>query len=149
MSNLKEDHAYLYKRVRLKAIMHVYIGLVFMLFPVDADPKNGALSTVQHGIGDALVFIGGAYLLIGVLIAIGTILSRRNYAFARSAMSLATIFNAFWVLLILLATIQHNTRGLAYVLGLSGYLAYNCLLIWKDPGWAGIRIVKQMESERG
>lgn len=147
MTNLKEDHAYLYKRVRLKAIVHIYFGLVFLLFPADANPKNGAISAIQNGIGNSLKYFGIGYLIIGVMITIGLFLSRRNYLFARQSMAIATAFNLFWVLLILAATFQHTTRGLAYVLGQSGYLTYNCYLIWNDPGWKAIRIVKEIKRE--
>lgn len=147
MSKLSEDHNYLYKRVRLKAIVHIYFGLVFMLFPADANPQNGAISTIQSGIGNAIKYFGVGYFIIGIMIAIGLYLSRRNYLFARQAMAVATSFNLFWLLLILLANFQHTTRGLAYIFGQSAYLTYNCYLIWRDPGWAAIRIVNQIKQE--
>lgn len=147
MSSLREDHAYLYKRARLKALVHILIGLVFITFPEDPNPRNGALSSIQHKVGELLLIIGWAYLFLGLAIAVGLFISRRNYAFARTAMGLATAFNVAWVLLISAILFQHATRGVAYVVVLSAYLTYNCWYVFKDPGWKAIQIVKNLAKE--
>lgn len=146
MSDLKTDHEYLYKRVRLKAILHIVLGLILVLFPYDQARNTGAVSTVQSYVGQGLTIFGGIYLIVGVLIAIGLYKSRNNYRWARAAMTVACIFNTLWFMLLFAIFFENTTRSIAYITALYGYLAYNLWYVRNDPGWKAIEFVKEIRE---
>lgn len=146
MSNLKTDHEYLYKRVRLKAILHVILGLILVIFPYDQTTNSGAVSTVQSYVGQGLTYFGIVYLIIGLLIAIGLFKAKSNYRWARAAMTIACVFNTCWFLLLVLILLSNTTRSIAYITTLYGYLAYNLWYVRNDPGWRAIEFVKEIRE---
>lgn len=146
MSDLKTDHEYLYKRVRLKAILHIILGIVLIVFPTDTSQQNGAVSTVQSYVGNALSIFGVIYLVVGIMIAIGLFKSRGNYRWARGAMTVACVYNTLWLFLLLAIFWQHSTRSIAYITALYGYLAYNLWYVRNDPGWKAIEFVKELRE---
>jgi hypothetical protein len=146
MANLKQDHNYLYKRVRLKAILHTGLGLVLIIFPLDKSPSGGAVSTVQLHLGDALTIFGWLYLLIGILIWVGIYTSKHNYRWTRLAMFLAVVYNTIWLTILFAILAQRTTRSIAYIIVLYTYLTYNCWLVFRDPGWEAIKVVKEIKE---
>lgn len=146
MSDLKTDHEYLYKRVRLKAVLHIILGLVLILFPLDTTPQTGAVSTVQQYIGSTLTWFGVGYVVIGSLIAIGLFKSKGNYRWARASMTIACIYNTIWLIMLVLILFQRTTRSIAYITTLYGYLAYNLWYVRYDPGWKAIEFVKEIRE---
>ena len=149
MPNLKTDHLYLYKRFRLKAWLHIALGLTLLIFPLDRTPSThqGSLSTVQLHVGNLLTVFGWIYLIIGVLLTIGVYLSRHNYSFGRFTMLIAVIYNSLWLVLLSLILIQHPTRSIAYFTVLYAYMVYNHWIVWRDPGWRAIQFIKKVERE--
>lgn len=146
MANLAQEHPYLFKRVRLKAIMHTMIGLVLAFVPSINLDQN--ITNINATVGKHTLWFGLVYILIGVLISIGLFLSKRNYGFARKAMMVAFIYNLFWCLIYVAIYVQHPSKGVAYIAVLYLYLTYNLFLIFSDPGWRAIEIVKDYREEK-
>lgn len=143
MPNLSFDHPYLYKRVRLKAVVHLALGAVLVFLP-QAVPAADA-GKVTSWVVTSLTIFGFGYLLIGGALAAGIFRSHRNYRLARWAMGIAVIYNFFWCLLFIGIMVDQPNRSTAYVAILYFYLTYNCYYVFNDPGWRAIEILKEQE----
>ena len=146
---LKIDHLYLYKRFRLKAWLHIALGLCLLLFPLDPTPgrSDGAVSTVQQHIGNLLTVFGWIYLAIGIMLTIGVYVSRHNYRFGRFTMFIATLYNSIWLVILFVILAQRPSRSIAYITVLYAYMVYNHWIVWRDPGWKAIQFVKKITAE--
>lgn len=134
--SLKEDHSYLYKRVRLKVIVHFTFGTILLFFPAQA-PSLGRTPILNFfGVGA----IGAFYLAIGLLIAIGLYRAKRDYSLARTGMYIAAAFNT--MIFFSLFAVFFQSKTTAFFMAIYGYLTYNVWYVARDPGWRAIEIAK-------
>ena len=148
MPSLKQDHLELYRRVRLKGILHLILGMLLVLFPNDPADQSGAVSSVQHFIGQALTLFGFIYLFFGVIIIVGLFRARATYRFLRAALTAACIFNTIWLLLLITIVVQKPTRGIAYITAIYAYLVYNMWYIRYDSGWGAIAFLNKPTTHK-
>lgn len=147
MSNLNIDHPDLFRNVRAKAVVHTAYGLTLLLLPAAPQPVE---RIVQHDasykIGLWLPYFGVAYLIIGLLIFAGLYISKRNYSFARAALTAAAIYDVVWCLLLLLVFSSQPNRSIGWISIGYFYLTYRVWRVRNDPGWAAIELVKNPEE---
>lgn len=150
MGNLQQDHSYLYKRVRLKAIVHIALGLVLVLLPSAVPGQtNPDQSGLNGTIASTLSYFGGIYLLAGLLITLGIFRPGENYRFLRKALTFAAIYNTLWLIIILIISVQiHFNRSIAYIGVIYAYLTYNIWYVRNDPGWGAIAVVKRITDDQ-
>lgn len=138
MSSLRTDHPYLYRRVRLKSLVHILLGLILVFIPTQATSVSRI--TLINWFG--LTNLGIIYLLIGLIIGYGLFKPNHTYAVARFGMKIAAYFNLFVFIGLLTVFFRSNTTASFIVL--YGYLTYNIFHVLKDPGWKAISIVKDI-----
>lgn len=143
MTNLKLDHPYLYKRVKLKVIVHLLFGIILLFFPSQA--PNLSYTPILHMFG--LITIGVIYILIGTMIAIGLYSEKRTYQIARLGLYLASVFN--FLIFISLFAVFFKSRSAAFFMVIYGYFTYNVWYVTRDPGWSSIKLIKNMETTDG
>lgn len=141
MANLKVDHPYLYKRVRLKAILHIALGATLIFLP-DTAPTSQGEGEVSQAVTRILTYFGLTYLLIGILLTIGVFRARQNYSFAQKVLLIASIYNTTFLGLIIAILIDKPNRSTAYIAALYAYLVYNMWLITRDPAWRAVELLK-------
>ena len=149
MPDLRQDHSYLYKRVRLKMILHTALGLVLLLLPSSvpgqSQPQTTGVNTI---VSHTLTYFGAVYLLIGLLLGIGLFRPGKTYRFLRGALTFAALYNTMWLLIIIAIAVQtHLNRSIAYIGVIYGYLTYNLWYVRNDPGWRAIEVVKEFRKE--
>lgn len=144
MATLKEDHSYLYKRVRLKMIMFFLLGITLTFLPkqIGATQRNSAILT-----NFPIEVFGVIYLVIAAGIMIGLFKPDQTYSFARRILTVGVIYNIFWVLLFMLLLINNPSQGTGWGLFMYGYFTYNTWLVRGDPGWNAIAIVKRITDD--
>jgi cytochrome c biogenesis protein CcdA len=145
MGKLKEEHLALYKRVRLKAIVHLALGFVLIFLPTTV-PQSSA-GTVTIHVQQALSFFGIVYMLIGLAITAGLIIQDAEYRFVRSALTIAAIYNSLWSLLLVAILIDKPNRSTAYIAVIYWYMTYNIWQVRNDPGWEAIKLVQEIRDD--
>lgn len=141
MSNLHTDHPYLYRRVKLKSIVHIAMGLTLLLIPTQAT----SISHIPVISFLGLSTIGIMYVILGIIIAVGLFKPNHSYRTARIGMNMAAYFNLFVFILLLSVFLRSKTT--AFFIIMYGYFTYNLFYVMKDPGWKAIQIVKQIVKD--
>ena len=145
MGTLRDDHLYLYRRVRLKAIVHIALGLVLLLLPSTVPQSESG--HVTQLVQSALSIFGFVYLLIGVGIAVGLKINDSQHRALRFMMTIAAIYSTLWSLLLVAIILDKPNRSTAYISVIYWYLTYNLWYVRNDPGWRAIEIVKEMKDD--
>lgn len=141
MTNLRTDHPYLYRRVRLKAIVHTLLGFILIFIPAEASSRS-KLEFIQWF---GLMNLGIIYLVIGMIIILGLFRPNDTYAIARLGIKLSFIYNLLIFIGLCTVFFQNNTTASFIVL--YGYLTHNIFHVLSDPGWKAISLVKKMTDE--
>lgn len=141
MAHLKYDHPHLYRRVRLKAIVHLLFGFILIFFPSQATSVSRTFLIASIG----LTVLGVFYLIAGILITIGLFRSTHTYRFVRAGMFFAVIINM--IVFASLLPVFFTSRTTAFFMVLYGYFVYNLSFVLRDPGWKAIQIVKNIKAE--
>lgn len=140
-SNLKEDHEYLYKRVRLKAIVHLTFGSILLFFPAQA--PSLAHTPILSYLGVPVV--GTIYLLVGLMIVVGLYYPKHDYRIVKGAMLFAASFNT--LIFFSLFAVFFQSKTTAFFMAIYGYLTYNVWYVANDPGWRAILLVKRIKED--
>lgn len=140
MSSLREDHPYLYRRVLLKPIVHILLGLILVFIPTQASSVSQISLINWFG----LLNLGIIYLLIGLIIGYGLFKPNHTYVVARLGLRIAAYFNLLIFIGLLTVFFRNNTTASFIVI--YGYLTYNIFHVLKDPGWKAISIVKNITN---
>lgn len=140
---LKKDHEYLYRRVRLKAIIHILFGTILLFFPAQAPSLSHTPILSFFGVAA----IGAIYLLIGIMIVVGLFNPKHDYRIVKAVMLVAAMFNT--LIFFSLFAVFFKSKTTAFFMVIYGYLTYNIWYITNDPGWRAILLVKRiMEDDR-
>lgn len=145
MSELKTDHPYLYRRVRVKAITHMLLGLSLLFLSPSSTPyaAGTALAVVFH-----LKVLGSVFLFASALIWWSLYQAKNDYKAARIALVITGLYSMIW-LIALLASWFFSDSAVASITILWGYFTYNQFVVALEPAWKGIRIVKHIDELRG
>lgn len=142
MANLKKDHGELYKRVTVKAIVHVLLGISLVWFSPSRTPN--ARGTVMEKLL-SLHQWGWVFLLIGLFIFLGLYRSRTNYKLARMSLAVATGHAMMWLLALIYGLFTGNPSGLSVII-LWGFFTYKLFELTSDAGWAVVEVIKEVKS---
>lgn len=141
MHTLKTDHLYLYKRVLVKAVVHMLFGLILLYFPAQAPSLSYTPLLALLGVN----IIGACFLLIGLVLLIGIFKPEKNYKLAKIGMWCAALFNIS--IFISLFAVLFQSRTTACLLVIYGYMTYNIYNLAKDPGWRAIQLIKNIKQD--
>lgn len=146
MGTLRQDHEYLYRRVRLKAIVHSALGFVLLLLP-SAVPQSTA-GHVTQWVTQMMTYLGVIYLVLGLSIFYGLYKPHNtDYKALRFFLTLTAIYDTAWSLLLVAIILDKPNRGTAYVSVIYWYMTYNVWYVTRDPGWRAIQIVKGIRED--
>jgi hypothetical protein len=138
MSNLKSLHPYLHRRIRLKGIVHVLLGLAILLSLTGVSARTGLARYVPYE------FWGVVFLAIGLGILYNLWKDKRKLT--RAWLKIAFYYAALWFLSLVVGVIFTGLSGLSIVI-LWGYLTYNLWYISKDTGWEGAVLLKEIKEQ--
>lgn len=144
-SHLKDLAPYLYKRVRLKSILHFLLGasLIFSAnLPGGANTTTVDRTQLNYYFGYDL--LGAIFVIIGLGIAYGLYSGTNKYHIARRWLFVAWIYAMFFFLSLVMGVLFSSPRSAPLVI-LWGYLTYNLWILTKDTAWAGAEIVKEIK----
>lgn len=139
--SLKEEHGYLYKRVRLKVLVHLTFGTILLFFPAQAPSLSRTPVLDLFGVH----LIGLFYMVIGLMIAYGLLRAKHNYTLARTGMYIAAAFNT--IIFFSLFAVFFQSKTTAFFMAIYGYFTYNVWYVARDPGWRAIELVKEMVGD--
>lgn len=143
ISELKQLHPYLFKRVQLKGILFTLLGLS-SIFAHQLDTFFHAER--NNVVGVSVYFTGGIFLFLGLGILYSLYSAPNRYKLARKFLYGCLIYALFWeFVLLMLAFAKHISTVSIFILW--GYLTYNLLLISKDSAWEGAEIIKEIQDE--
>lgn len=141
MYTLKNDHPYLFKRVLLKAVIHMLFGLILLHFPAQAPSLSRTPLLEFLGVNT----IGILYLIIASIILVGLFKPANNYSIVKFGMWFAALFNI--TVFVSLFAVFFESRTTAFFMVIYGYMTYNIYHIAKDPGWRAIQIIKNLKQD--
>lgn len=146
MGTLRQDHEYLYRRVRLKAIVHSALGFVLVFLPSTVPQSNSG--HVTQSVTQALTLFGAVYLLLGLSIFYGLLKPHNtDYRLLRFFLTLTAIYDTAWSVLLVAIILDQPNRSTAYISVIYWYLTYNVWYVTRDPGWRAIQIVKGIRED--
>lgn len=149
IANLKTLHPYLYKRVRLKALVFTGLGLAFYLNTyldqIGITAGASQSSAIVNAVG--MNVLGAIFLLIGLSIAGVLRFAPDNWKLMRICLWVAFVYALLWLFILIFAVVFDQPRA-SSVLVLWAYMTYNLFIISSDSGWGGAELVKQIR-ERG
>lgn len=144
MSELKELHPYLYKRVRLKGIVFSLLGLSSIFSgPLDRLVHS---TRIANGAGIDPTITGIIFLAIGLYILITLYGKGKSYLHSRWGLYAALVYALFWEFVLLLLAIKQSLTTVSIFI-LWGYLTYNLLIITRDTAWEGAELVRELREE--
>lgn len=141
-SELKTLHPYLYKRVRLKALLFTALGLS-QLFSFYVDQVAAERNVVSH---IPFHITGTIFILIGIGIAYGLFKGAHDYRISKVFLRIAFFYALFWELLIVLSVITESPST-AGVMILWTYLTYNLYIVGSDSGWDGVELLREIKKD--
>lgn len=142
MIALKHDHPYLYRRVRVKAILFIFLALSLLF----ATPE-GVAAAKNSIVGDNLNIIipGFIFLIIGLAMLAGLYISRNTYKFLRLAVSAAAGYALFWLMVFVVSFFVGKIKGF-FLIGLWSYLTYNLFIVVTDPAWSMLYLLQEFRK---
>lgn len=142
ISELKQLHPYLFKRVQLKGILFTLLGLSSMFsHQIDAFFH----SERNNVVGVSVYYTGAIFLILGLGILYSLYSAPNRYKLARKFLYGCLVYALFWeFVLLMLAFTKHISTVSIFILW--GYLTYNLLLISKDSAWEGAEIIKEIQE---
>jgi len=150
MSNLSVDHAYLYNRIRLKAIVHVLLGSAIIFSPDNSTAINFFANTVVSQVF-GLQNLGILFLLVGIAITYSMFRPANNYRVARYALAVSAVYSLMWWAALALVTVSSGFEVGLITTIFWGYWVTNLYYVVSDPGWRTIQLKKlhvEVEDDR-
>lgn len=147
MSELKNIHPYLYKRIRLKGIIFALLGLSSIFAGKIDHLVHATRNTGATGMSP--IITGGIFLVISAGILTTLYGSPLGYKKSRKWLLVGFIYAIFWSIILFLLAITRNVSTIS-ILILWGYLTYNLWIIYSDTAWGAVELVRKVqEANRG
>lgn len=131
---LKDVHPYLYRRVKLKAVVHLLLGIAILLSLTGVQNRTELVGYLPYEIW-GLIFI-----ILGSGIAYS--LWRNNPTKTKTWLLMAFVHALLWLTALVVSAILNGISGLSIII-LWGYLTYNLWYLVHDTGWEGAELVRE------
>lgn len=133
---LKKGNRYLYRRVKLKVVVHLVFGVILVFFPAQSYslPKTPLLNLF------GVASFGLMYIAVGLFIYLGLLRSSHDYSLARTAIFIAAAFNT--MILFSLFSVFFQNKTTAFFIAMYWYFTQSIWYVFFDPGWKAVGIAK-------
>ena len=137
---LRTEQPNLWNKVIALALSLVFIGIPFLLR--DSVRRDGAyiLTYIMP-----LDWLGGLFILLGLLLGLSTLSKSGNYRLTRLTLSIIIAYTIAWLLALIYASFIRI--GNITVLSLFAYYVYTIVTLLKDPGFAVAPVIRKIRGK--
>lgn len=139
--SLKKDHLNLYRRVQLKSLINILLGLSLVFVEPKYIPSASATFLQPFG----LIMWGMFFLVIGTGLSISNFFSKDNYKWVKLWLGVSVAYSTIWLVALINLLFHGHWTTLTTAI-LWAYFTYNQYYILQDNGWRAVGIKQRIDK---